>query len=171
MEENPVSIRTTGIKYGLITAGICIVYFLVMRSAGLIHVTALRLLNYAILAVGIYLALNEIKRKIQKHRVNYLPGLALGFAIIFLSAVVFSVFIFIYARFLDPNFIQIIKPDLPNYYGDLNAYAIGVFIFSESIMFGVVLNFLVMQFFKRNRSPELETTEEADEKKVPSKAD
>jgi hypothetical protein len=166
MEENPVSLRGTGIKYGLITAAICIVYFLIMRFAGLIHITALRFLNYAILAIGIYLALNEVKHKINKHRVNYLPGLALGFMIIFISAVLFSIFIFIYARFIDPNFIAIIKPELPSYYGELNGYIIGVFIFSETIMFGVILNFLVMQFYKRNRSPELEAKEEEDEKKA-----
>jgi hypothetical protein len=166
MQENPVSIRGTGLKYGLITAAICIVYFLVMRVAGYVHITALRFLNYAFLAVGIYLALTEVKNKIHKHRVNYLPGMALGFVIIFISAVVFSLFIFIYAKFLDQNFINIIKPDFPAYNGELNSYILGVYIFSESIIFGVILNFLVMQFFKRNRAPELEEVEEAAEKKV-----
>jgi hypothetical protein len=164
MQENPVSIRATGIKYGLITAAICIVYFLIMRAAGFVHITALRLFNYAFLAVGIFLALNEVKNRIHQHRVNYLPGLGLGFVIVGVTAVIFSIFVLVYSMFIDQAFVSAVKPDLPYFNGELNPYILGVFIFSESLIFGAVLNFLVMQFFKRNRAPEAEAEEEADEK-------
>jgi hypothetical protein len=166
MEEKPVSIQGIGIKFGLITAAICIVYFLVMSMAGLIHIIALRMFNYAFIAAGIFLALNEVTHKIHKHRVNYLPGLGIGFTISLFTAIAFSVFMFVYSKFININFIPSIKPMLPDYYGDLNPYMLGVFVFSESLMFGAVLSFIVMQFFKRNRSADNEALEEAEEKKT-----
>jgi len=164
MKENPVSLKATGIKYGLITAAICIVYFLVMDMAGLIHITALRFFNYAFVLLGLFLAMNEVIHKQHTHRINYLPGIALGFIIVFINAIIFSIFIFIYARFVDLNFVSLITPDLPPYNGTLNSYIIGVFTFSESIMFGAVLSFIIMQYFKRNNSDSrLEASEEAAE--------
>jgi len=163
MKEAPVSLRGTAIKYGMITAAICIVYFLVMRLAGFVNIPVLRFFNYAFLALGLVLAFQEVTHRIHKHRIDYLQGLGLGFLIALITAIVFSIFIFIYSYFIDLNFLTIVKPNLPSYNGDLNPYIIGVFIFGESIIFGVVLNFIIMQFYKRNLGADNEVEEEAEE--------
>jgi hypothetical protein len=163
MEENPISLRNTGIKYGLITAAICIVYFIIMRIAGFINYPALRFFNYAFLAVGLILAYIEVRHKIHKHRINYLPGLGLGFIIVLITAMAFSVFVFIYSMFIDPNFLNTIASNVPYFSGNMNSYIISVFVFGESMIFGVVLAFLIMQFFKRNSVDGDEKQEEANE--------
>jgi hypothetical protein len=162
MAAEHVSFRSTGFKYGLITAGACIIYFLIARASGFVNMTNFRFINYFILGVGISIGYIEVRHIIHKHRLNYLPGIILGFVMTFITAIVYTLFIFIYSRFIDLSFIPVISRDLPYYSSGLNAYIIGICIFFESMVVGVFLSFIVMQYFKRNRvvDEELDVNEE-----------
>jgi hypothetical protein len=164
MEENHLSIRNTGIKFGLVTALFCIMYFLIMCMAGFIQNTNLRFISYFILAGGIVFAYNEVKHNIHRHRLSYLPGIILGFVMAFITAITYAAFIFIYSRFIDVSFIPVVSRDLPFYNGGLNAYIIGICIFFEAWVVGSFIAFTVMQYFKRNRSNNHEAQDEAEEK-------
>jgi len=157
-----VSIKGLGIKYGLITAGVCVVYFLVIRETGLINNTWLRFFNYAIIAGGLYPAFVELRKRSEGNSVSYMQCIGLGFFMVLVSAVGFAFFIGIYSSFIDTGFVNIIKPDLPYYRGKLNGLILGVYICSETILFGIIFLLIVLQLFRRNTF----STKEPEEKPI-----
>ena len=149
MKETQVLMRKTTRKFILISSVILIVYFIILCLSGLILYPVLRYINYILIAIGIGLAFSEVKRNNIKHNSNYLPGLGMGFIIVFWSAIIFSLFVLLYARFIDQAFVNLIWPDPFYHNSDLNAYAIAVYSFSETLLFGVIMNLIVIQFVKR----------------------
>ena len=61
-------------KYGLRIAAGLILYFIIMKAAGLSHHIELRLLNLVILTAGVYAALKKFKET-HTERLNYFRGL------------------------------------------------------------------------------------------------
>jgi hypothetical protein len=164
MEAAQITMRGTGARYALITVTLFIAFFLAMRAAGYANVTTLRFVNYAFLGLGIWLAFHHVQHLMHKHRISYLPGMILGFVMVFFTSLIYTIFIFIYSKFIDISFIPLISSDLPYYSAGLNAYIIGICIFFESMVVGVFFSFIAMQYFKRNRASEFEALDEAEEK-------
>jgi hypothetical protein len=160
MTQDSVPIRPIALKYSLVAAVVCIMYFLIMRYTGLINNVYLRFINYAFLAIGIYMALTELRRRTDDHIVKYLRGIVLSFVVIVFTSLFFAIFIFLYTQFIDPGFLALISEDLPHYNGHMNAFMIGIYIFSESFLFGLIIGLVVMQLFRRNAS----TYEEPEDK-------
>src|SRR5690349_16528943 len=108
MEKKLPSIRSIGFKYGLFTGAAFIVYFLIMQALGLVQYSELRFLQYVFLPIGIWAGLAEVRKRIHKHRINYLPGLGTGFWITAISSALFALFIWIYSG-INANFIPDVK--------------------------------------------------------------
>jgi hypothetical protein len=160
MQGNPISEipkRPIVIKYGLITAAMLIVYFLIMSSSGLLRYSGLRFFNYALLAAGLSFAFTEAKRKMRNHNITYLPGLGMGFMMVLVTAIIFSVFVFIYAQVINTSFLDMIWPGLS--YSNGKAYAIGIYVFGETLAFGLLLDIILIQVFKRGDPSEEDLSE------------
>ncbi len=162
MEPQHLSIRSLGLKYGIIATIGFIVVFLIARAAD-INSPLFRFVNYIILAVCIGLALNEATKIIHKHRINYLPGLGIGLWTAFTTALLYALFMFIYSKMLNPDFVEQVRPYLP-FQDYVNAGMLSFVAFGETLVFGAIFSFVMMQFFKRNRAPEAEAYEEAAER-------
>ena len=100
------------VNYGLKIAVGLIIYFLIMKFAGLLDVVELRLLNLVIQVAGIYMALRTFKRTHEDH-LNYFRALITGVATAALGAIIFAAFLFIYMEFIDPAFMQFIIDNEP----------------------------------------------------------
>ena len=150
MEEIQVSKRALVIKYAALTAAMLIVYFIIMALFGLVKYSALRVINYPLIAFGIFSAIKEIKRKSGQDKIGYLTGFSTGFMIVLATAILFSIFVFIYARFINVSFVNVIWPEPYSKDNDMNSLAIGMYIFGETLIFGVIIDFIAMQYFKRD---------------------
>ena len=66
----------------------------------------------------------------------------------------FSLFVFIYCK-IDQNFIDAVRDDIPIMNPDMvNSYFVAMLVFSETFVLGVIIGFVFMQLFKRNRISE-----------------
>ena len=150
MEEVQVSKTALVAKYAIFTVAMLIVYFMIMALCGLIKYSALRVINYPLIAIGIFMAIKEIKRKSGNDRVGYLTGFSTGFMIVLVTAILFSIFVFAYARWINLSFVNTIWPEPYSKDNDTNSFAIGMYIFGETLIFGLIIDFIAMQYFKRD---------------------
>jgi|GEM_PF-2617515 len=150
VSETRVSKTALVAKYVLITTAMLIVYFLIMSLFGLIKYSALRVINYPLIAIGVFLAIKEMKRKSGEDKVGYLAGFGTGFMIVLFTAILFSIFVFLYARFINLSFVSMIWPEPYSKDNDMNSLAIGMYIFGETLIFGLIIDFILMQYFKRD---------------------
>lgn len=162
MEPHNFSIRKLGFKYGIIATVVFIIVFLIARA---IHYNdpILRFANYIFLAVFIAMAMNEARRIIHKHRINYLPGLGIGFWTTVTTALLYAIFMLLYSTALNPGFIEEIRPHLP-FQDYISPGMLSFVAFGETFALGIIMSFVMMQFFKRNRGPESEEIERAAER-------
>jgi hypothetical protein len=139
--NNPNQIH---INYGLKIAGGLIVYFLIMKFAGLLNVVELRLLNLVIQVAGVYLALRTFKRTHQDH-LNYFRALVTGVATAAMGAIIFAAFLFIYMQFIDTAFMQFIIDNEPM--GRfLNPYMASFIIGLEGVFSGLLVTFVLINY-------------------------
>lgn len=143
------TIRRVGFRFGLYAAAGMIIYFIIMRLAGLIHHVEFRFLNYMILAVCIYMALHTLGSIKHPERIPYFKGLGAGYMVSVVSAAVFGIFLYIYSR-IDNEFVKMLEPRMPND-GELTPAMVAFETFSEIIIISIVLNLMVLMIFKRNR--------------------
>ena len=130
-------------NYGLRIAASLILFFLIMKVVGLSHHAELRLLNLAILTVGIYLALKKFKHTHSEH-LNYFRGLIMGVATGGVASLVFGVFLFLYMK-LDTNLMQsIIENEPMGRY--LNAYMAAFIVVLEGFFSGLLVTFVILNW-------------------------
>ncbi|MCA6078640.1 DUF4199 domain-containing protein [Fulvivirga sedimenti] len=149
------TIENNAIKYGLLTSFALIGFFFLMKVMGLSTEYELRALNVLFLFSGVYFA---VKSYIDKaDNVNYLGGLGTGMLTSGIALFVFSGFIVIYLGVIDPSFMNSLKEY--EYFGRyLNPYIAGAVIFLEGTISGLLVSFILMQYYKRSH---LSTTEPA----------
>ena len=162
MDAAKFSFRRLGIKYGLLTGLGFVIYFLIMRALGLVHITELRFMSYLLIPVALWLALRDYNKTFHHHRVSYLGGLGAGFWLTFISSGIFAVFMYYYCEFFEPGFVDYMSNYLP-FQDYLNSFMMASAAFGEPLILGVVLSFAVMQLFKRNAPDIPEEQEEAEE--------
>lgn len=151
MKLADVTLSKWGIRYGLITGGAFIVYFLIMRVLGLLDVEALRYLNYIlILPAGMWLAIHAMEKEVEEHRVNYFRGVGVSLWVTFVASAVFAVFVYIYVKILDPRYFETLLPELP-FSDTLNAEIFALVSGGEPIVFGIIWSFMVIHFFSYNK--------------------
>jgi hypothetical protein len=139
----------TSVIAGSLTAGTLILYFLIMRLLNLHYIFELRYFNAVILFFGIVFLFQRIRN--EKGKIAYLEGLGAGFTMVSVAAILFSGFILVYMMFIDPAFLQFIKTHTPTG-EDLDVWILGGLIFSECLSSGAVFTFMLMQYFKDNKT-------------------
>lgn len=147
------SIEKTSIKYGSYTAAALIIFFFFMKLVGLIEVYELRVLNVIILFSGVYMALRYFRKNAPKP--NYLNGLGIGIFTSAFALFIFAIFVIIYLGAIDTELMTSLKED--EYFGQyLNPYIAGAAIFLEGTLSGLLLSFILMQYYKRSHMDEQE---------------
>lgn len=131
-------------NYGLRIAAGLIAFFLIMKFTGLVEHVELRALNLVILVGGIYFALKKFKNTHEDH-LNYFRGLVTGVATAAVGALGFTVFLFVYLKFLDTGMMQFIRDNDPmgRY---LNPYISSFIILLEGVFSGLLVTFILINY-------------------------
>jgi len=112
MEETTtptVTTRSVGIKYGLILAGISTVYFLGMTFAGIDMTQGPgRWVSFIFYLAIIFLAQQNFKEEGDGF-MPYGKGIGISFWIGLVSSVAYSIFFYVYVKFVDSSFIENMK--------------------------------------------------------------
>jgi hypothetical protein len=130
-------------NYGIRIAAGLILYFVIMKMAGLSHHVELRLLNLLILTIGIYAALKKF-RQTHKDSLNYFRGLITGVATGGIASLIFGAFLFLYMKF-DSDMMQAIIDNEPmGHY--LNAYMTAFIVVLEGFFSGLLATFVLLNW-------------------------
>ena len=136
-----------GLRYGIITAATLVAFFFIMLGFGLIEQYPLRILNIVFLFTGIFMAVNAYRTN-PKFKPNYLGGIGVGLLTSAVALFLFSIFVIIYLA-SNPGFMESLKSY--EYFGRyLNPYIAGVVIFLEGTVSGLLVSFILMQFYKHS---------------------
>ncbi|MDQ2656270.1 MAG: DUF4199 domain-containing protein [Bacteroidota bacterium] len=104
-----VTTRSVGVRFGLIAALIGIVYFLVLNVAGIDMTRGIwNWVGYAITLTLVILAQKQFKEKGDGY-MSYGQGIGVAFWMGLVSAVISSIFTYIYIKFIDTGFLQLVK--------------------------------------------------------------
>jgi hypothetical protein len=106
--EQRTTISKVGIRYGLITAVLLIIYGLVLQFTGLYTNQALTWISYLIIAVMVYLAHTAYKDGGDGY-MSIGQGLGIGVLLSLVAGVLSSLFSFLYLKFVDDSMIGKIK--------------------------------------------------------------
>ena len=140
-------IERTALRYGILTAGTLVAFFFLMLAAGLIQVYELRILNILFLFAGVYMAINSYRSN-PASRSNYLVGIGVGLLTSGITLLLFSTFVIVFLS-SNPSFMETLKSH--EYFGRyLNPYIAGVVIFLEGTISGLLVSFILMQYYKRS---------------------
>ena len=147
------NVEKSVVRYGVLTAVGLILFFFFMKLIGLVEVYELRVLNAVFLFTGVYLSIRAYKDRASHP--GYLGGLGVGLLTSAIALLIFSTFVIIYLAGINPEFMEALKQD--EYFGQyLNPYIAGVAIFLEGTISGLLVSFILMQYYKRSHlsSPE-----------------
>ena len=112
MEENSspaVTTRSVGVRYGLILAGISIVYFLTLTLADVDQTSGIgRWIPIVFYIAVIFLAHKNYKEKGDGY-MAYGQGMGITFWLALVSSVIYSIFFYAYIKFIDSSFVEMIK--------------------------------------------------------------
>jgi hypothetical protein len=148
-DDKVTLIEKTCIRYGLMTAGALVAFFLLMRLVGLAENVELRFLNLVILITGIVMAYRNLKKG-WPGRLGYLQGLSCGAFTSLVAVFAFALFTFVYLMFLDPAFMAILKREHGPF---LNPYTSALAVFMEGSFSGMIVSFCLMQYLKDSLLP------------------
>lgn len=135
------------IKYGLLTALALIVYFLLMKLAGLESNFALRFLNFLIIIGGCYLLLRKMYSGGNAED-SYFSGLIAGVVLTVTAVITFTAFLAVYVLAIDPAFMDVLE-DSQIWGSHLELEQAAFAIIIEGIASGVIISFILMQYFKQ----------------------
>ena len=112
MEENStpaVTTRSVGVRYGLILAGISIVYFLTLTLAGVDQTSGIgRWIPIVFYIAVIFLAHKNYKEQGDGY-MAYGQGMGITFWLALVSSVIYSIFFYAYIKFIDSSFVETMK--------------------------------------------------------------
>ncbi len=104
-----VTTRSVGVRFGLIAALIGIAYFLVLNVAGIDTTQGFwNWLTYAITLTLVILAHKQFKEKGDGY-MSYGQGIGVAFWMAVVSSVISSIFTYIYIKFIDTGFLELVK--------------------------------------------------------------
>ncbi len=135
-----------GITYGILTAIALIAYFLFMKLFGLETQVWLRIFNFVILGGAIFILLNRRIRR-DPAGVGYFGGLGMGIRLTVTAIVVFVLFLAVYVNFIDAHFLEVVEAS-KMWGADMTMDQVAVGILIEGVVSGVIITFILMQFFK-----------------------
>lgn len=139
-----------GLKYGLLTAGGLVAYFLLMKLVGLVHIIELRFLNGIIMAIGVSMAIRAYKYKVHG-KIGYFSGLGVGTLTAIVATTLFAALMLLYIKVAGESLVEVLSAE--RYFGDRVQSTPGVVVFSvlmlEGVISGVMIAFIAMQYFKQ----------------------
>jgi hypothetical protein len=103
--STPVTTTSVGVRYGLLTGLVSIIFSFLQLSFIADPETPLRWLSLVILIVGIVLAHKQFKQ-LNSGFMSYGQGLGIGTTVATVSGVIGGVFSYIYFTFIDPTYMQ-----------------------------------------------------------------
>lgn len=141
-----VSIWKQSILYG-VSAGICyILFFLIMRLAGLMQNFELRYFNLLIMIVFAVAALAKVNGK-TRNQLEFLTGLGLCMLVAGFSFGIFGAFLFVYLRWFDPAFMQYLVENAP--FGELlTPMSTAGWVIHEGFGSMVIISLILVETFK-----------------------
>jgi hypothetical protein len=134
--------------YGTLIAIGLIVYFFAMYALGLIHVIELRLLNLAIMFLGVYYALKQYRRT-HAGQLNYFRALTTGVAASAIGTATFVLFLFTYL-YLDKNLMESIRENEPLGL-NLGPFIATFAVFLEGIFSGFMATYILINFINTDQ--------------------
>jgi hypothetical protein len=130
-----------------ITVGL-IAFFLACYWLGFVHVRELRLLNFPIMMVGIYYALDQYKR-IFGH-ISYFRAMTLGVYTGGIAALTFSVFLFFIFSVDHDLYIRVVKEEPLGEY--MNLFIATSAVALEGIFAGMMATYITLNFFDTDKA-------------------
>ena len=103
--ENQTTTTRTALKWGVIIGIISILYSTAIMVSGQIANQKLTYLFYIVLAIGIFIAMNDFKKENQGF-ISYGQGLGLGVMKTTIVGLISGFFSFAYMKFIDPSIID-----------------------------------------------------------------
>jgi hypothetical protein len=108
-ETTSITTRSAGIRYGLILALVSVIYFLVLTIMNVDMTSGIgRWASILFYVAGIFLAHKYFKDN-GTGFMSYGEGIGISFWIGLLSSVISSLFTYIYIKFVDSSFVEMIK--------------------------------------------------------------
>jgi hypothetical protein len=132
------------LKYASIATLTYIVYFLVMKIAGLASIPEFRFVNYFLYFFVTYYALYDFV-KVKKNSMEYLDGMAFTFLLGAASFLMFGAFVLLYSLF-SPFFMEIVGREMQS------AERLGIWgptfiVCAEGFGISSVVSLIMMQYF------------------------
>ncbi|MDN5201422.1 DUF4199 domain-containing protein [Fulvivirgaceae bacterium BMA10] len=140
------SMEGIAFKYGLLTFGGLLVFFLIMKFVGLVHIVELRSLNFLIMITGVWFALKTYEKE-HSGEMIYFRGLGLGALTTVFAVIPFALFLFIYLQFDQGFMLMIRQHEMFGQY--LNPYIVSFLIAFEGSLSGFFIAFTLMQYMKK----------------------
>ena len=137
-------------KVAAVTALGLAIFFIIMKFLNLVTIVELRFVNFFILLLGVRKILLA-KRKENNGKLEYLPGMLIGFMTTLLASIFFAAFVFLYLSFLDQGLMEFIRSTQPfgNY---LSPGGAALIIILEGVASGAILAFALMHLYNRDSS-------------------
>jgi vacuolar-type H+-ATPase subunit I/STV1 len=147
MQQRAPIIGRIGFKFGLYVALAYIVYFLIMRAAGLADKVDFRFVNYIFLIIGLFMASRALHHNTPPLH-GYLPSLFMSLSVVLFSSAIFGLFMLIYSGLIDRGFIDTVKNDIPVNQMHVSAFWLALMVMSELIPVGIALSLGVGLFYQ-----------------------
>jgi hypothetical protein len=133
------------LKYASIATFAYIVYFLLMKIAGLADIPELRFVNYFIYFFVTYYALYDFI-KVKKYGMEYLEGMAFTFLLGSVSFLLFGFFVLIYSLF-SPFFMEVVGREMQSAQ-NLGIWGSTFIVCAEGSGISAVVSLCMMQYYQ-----------------------
>jgi hypothetical protein len=148
MATEKVSTDGIGIRYGVFASVAMIIYFIICNIAGLAHIEEVRFMSHLFIIIAVVLAIGTFKR-IRGGNMPYLPGLGVGFVVGLSASVVYALFIFAYANFINLDFLSELQDQ--DYYGSqLSPFIVFAAIVILGIVVGSMSGYILMMLYDKS---------------------
>lgn len=145
MADQLLSPERNGIRYGLFTAAVMAVYFIVAALLNVADNIMYSYGNVVILAIGASAAIAHFKRS-RHGRMAYLQGFGTGIITSAVASLIFGLFFVIYTVVSPGLMEQLRASDLFGF--DLSVTIAFLAILLQGVMSGVIISLVAMQYFK-----------------------
>ena len=106
METKKPSVSANAINYGLITGAVMIVYSLILYIANLYMNRNLGYISYVFLVAGMGWGTFELRKKYENGLMTYGEAFISCFLIGLFAGILSTIYIFVFAKFINPGFIN-----------------------------------------------------------------
>jgi hypothetical protein len=148
-----VSSERLALSAGLIISACLIIYFVVLKITNLLPMVGLRVIDFLILGIGLFIAFRYHQSKTGR-KMMYLQGLLFGLSISAFSTLPFAIFTGIYFEWLDPQSLFALRVNAPILGSNISAFKIGITTIVGGMGWGMVTSFLMMQYFQDDSAHE-----------------